>query len=360
MENTVDTTKTEVKEAAPWTPEDDTHLESIDVSNVFTADIHDFNFDPTLNVRDFVNYEAAVERKILELRKDKAIRTPLVIARLVNMKDNEKPIGVCGFLRSEALRKIAVRDPDFYGNYFKNKVPFILHNGITERERLAILLDHGSEEELDEYEVYLSQKRLMRQKGMYTQRAMVALLHRLYYRLTGAKNRQIYDLALTELRDKGYTLKGKQACRTWEDVAFAMFRGRFQRYQRIFESAPCVEEAFRKYIRGEAGGVDITFKLAEQLHGMREEDAQQLLIARATGHKREETKHWTKPILESARVACRSNYFGKHLDAALGDTSAQRVLPELEDELLLIEQAITKDSETFWACVNEINARIEE
>jgi hypothetical protein len=334
----------------------------VDTSKVFVSDIHQFNFSPELNVRDVANYEAAVERKILELYKDKAIRTPLVVARLVSMKPEEKPIGVCGFLRSAALRQIAIRDATFYNENFKDKVPFVLHEGITERERLALLLDHGSEEELDEYEVYLSQKRLMRQKGMYSQRAMIAMLSRLYYRLAGAKDRSTYDTALRELRERGYTLKGKQSCKSWEDVAMAMFRGRFQKYQRIFESAPCVEDAFRKHIRGADGGVDITFKMAEELHGMREEDAKKYLALKRQGTigPKEESRHWTKPVLESAKVACKSHYLGQQLAAALGDATAQAGLPDLEDELLMIERAKVRDPEKFWACVHEINAQFAD
>jgi len=350
--------KEEFKEPAPWTPEDDAHLEGIDTNNVFLDDIHNFNFDPAFNVRDTGNYEAAVERKILELTRDKAIRTPLVVARLVSMKEEEKRIGVCGFLRSAALRQIAMRTPDFYNEHFKDKVPFVSHDGITERDRLAILLDHGSEEELDEYEVYLSQKRLMRQKGLYSQKAMISMLARLYYRLAGAKDRATYDLSLKELREKGYTLKGKQTCRSWEDVAMAMFRGRFQKYQRIFESAPCVEEAFRRKVRGLEGGVDITFKMAEELHGMREEDAKQYLAAKLRGNtsSKETSKHWTKPILESAKTTNKSFYLGKQLDAALGDQAAQAALPDLEDELLMIEQAKAHDPDKFWEVVHAINA----
>jgi hypothetical protein len=351
--------KEEIKEPAPWSPEDDAHLNKVDTTKVFLSDIHQFNFDPTLNVRDMANYEAAVERKVLELYKDKAIRTPLVVARLVSMKPEEKAIGVCGFLRSAALRQISIRDAEFYNENFKDKIPFVLHDGITERERIALLLDHGSEEELDEYEVYLSQKRLMRQKGMYSQRAMIAMLARLYYRLAGAKDRATYDLALKELREKGYTLKGKQSCKSWEDVAMAMFRGRFQKYQRIFESAPCVDDAFRKHVRGIAGGVDITFKMAEELHGMREDDAKKYLALKRTGsnNQKDDAKHWTKPILESAKIACKSHYLGQQLAAALGDQTAQAGLPDLEDELLMIERAKTADPEMFWTCVHEINAR---
>ena len=362
MSETEQKKETGIKEPEPWSPEDDAHLNKVDAANVLLADIHEFNFDPTLNVRDMANYEAAVERKILELKKDKAIRTPLVIARLVSMKPEEKPVGVCGFLRSAALRQIAIRDSEFYEEHFRNKIPFVLHDGITERDRLALLLDHGSEEELDEYEVYLSQKRLMRQKGMYSQRAMIAMLARLYYRLAGAKDRATYDLAIKEVREKGYTLKGKQMCNSWEDVAMAMFRGRFQKYQRIFESAPCVEDAFRKHIRGVEGGVDITFKMAEQLHGMKEEDAKKFLVLKLNGAKgkTETTKHWTKPTLESAKVACKSRYLGHQLSAALGDQTSQATLPDVEDELLLIERAMAKDSDTFWNCVNEINARFED
>lgn len=366
METTDPTTeeqkKVEIKEPAPWSPEDDAHLDKVDTTKVFMSDIHQFNFDPTLNVRDTSNYEAAVERKILELYKDKAIRTPLVVARLVSMKSDEKAIGVCGFLRSAAIRQIAIRDSEFYDEHFKDKVPFVLHDGITERERIALLLDHGSEEELDEYEVYLSQKRLMRQKGMYSQRAMIAMLARLYYRLAGAKDRATYDLALKELREKGYCLKGKQSCKTWEDVAMAMFRGRFQKYQRIFESAPCVEDAFRKHVRGIDGGVDITFKMAEELHGMREDDAKKYLALKRPGNgsPTEPSKHWTKPTMESAKIACKSYYLGQQLAAALGDQTAQAGLPDLEDELLMIERAKTTDPETFWACVHEINAKFTE
>lgn len=354
--------KNEIKESLPWSPEDDAHLNTVDTAKVFMGNIHQFNFDPTLNVRDIGNYEAAVERKILELYKDKAIRTPLVVARLVSMKQEEKPVGVCGFLRSAALRQIAIRDTEFYNENFKDKVPFVLHDGITERERIALLLDHGSEEELDEYEVYLSQKRLMRQKGMYSQRAMIAMLARLYYRLAGAKDRATYDLALKELREKGYCLKGKQSCKSWEDVAMAMFRGRFQKYQRIFESSPCVEDAFRKHVRGLDGGVDITFKMAEELHGMREDDSKKYLALKRNGNAAptEPSKHWTKPIMESAKVACKSFYLGQQLAAALGDATAQSKLPDLEDELLMIERAKIADPETFWACVHQINTKFAD
>lgn len=335
------------------TTEDSTALRKFDTMNVEMRNIHDFNFDPTFNVRDVQNYDAAVQRKIEELRRDMAIRTPLQAAVLVTQSPGEKPIGVCGFLRSAALKALAVSDPDFFHEHFAT-IPIIVHQGITERERISMLLDHGSEEELDEYEVYLSEKRLIRQKGMYSQRAQIAMLSRLFYRLAGAKDRTGYDLTLKELREKKVVMKGKTICKEQADVAFLFFRGRYQYYQRIAESAPCVEEAFRKFVRGEEGGVHITFKMAEQLHGLSAEGARQVLDAALGGKAPTESQHWTKPVLANALATSKSEYYTAQLKAALGDVESQGKLHDLEDELIAIEKAKNADPTTFWNCVNDI------
>jgi hypothetical protein len=101
--------------------------------------------------------------------------------------------------------------------------------------------------------------------------------------------------------------------------------------------------------------------MAEELHGMREEDAKTYLAAKLRGKPvTMESKHWTKPILENAKIACKSHYLGQQLSAALGDIDAQGKLPDLEDELLMIECAKDRDPETFWKTIHEINARFEE
>jgi hypothetical protein len=102
--------------------------------------------------------------------------------------------------------------------------------------------------------------------------------------------------------------------------------------------------------------------MAEELHGMREDDAKKYLALKRNGATgpTEPSKHWTKPIMESAKVACKSFYLGQQLAAALGDATAQSKLPDLEDELLMIERAKTADPETFWACVHEINTKFAD
>ena len=338
-------------------PEDMTQIEIPGEIQYLALD--DLDFNPKWNIRDTSQHEDRVQRKIAELLTDGYIRTALVVCQ---MKDApEQPLrGACGFLRYHALLWIREHKPDFFAAHFDGKVPFKVLANATERDRELHMYDHGLEEELNEWEVYLAQKRLMR-TGMYTQKAMINVLAKMYYKLAGNEERRRYNERLRELRENGIVLIGSARVKTIEEARLHTFRGRFQYFQRVAESDAIVEAHFKKLAAGEKVA-KITFKAAEELCKITSaQEAQDYLDGLGKKQQKGEvsTRTWGKGKLDSTRKVTKSNYFGKQLDAALGDEAAASSLPELEDELLKIERAIAHNPNAFWAFVNDAVAKAE-
>lgn len=339
------------KEVEQDLPED---MTSIDVKGeIKFLDLDQVDFDPKWNIRDVSLMDGRVQRKVAELTTDGYIRTPLVACQMRDAKD-QRPRGACGFLRYHALRWLQENEPEFFLAKFAGKIPFKVVADATERDRELLMYDHGLEEELDEWEVFLAQKRLMR-TGLYTQKAMINVLAKMYYKLAGVDERRRYNERLKELTENGMVLIGSQKVRTIEDARLHTFRGRFQYFQRIAESKQVVEDHFKKQCRGEKVP-KITFKAAEELHKC-DTDTEALEYLAAIGKKQDSgdatPRTWGKGKLESAKKVTKSTYFVKQLEAALGDDAAASALPELEDELIKIERAKAYDPKAFWAFVDK-------
>lgn len=332
-------------------PEDMTAI-NVD-ANIEFLDLDQVDFNPKWNIRDADLMDDRVQRKVAELTTDGYIRTPLVACQ---MKDapNQKPRGACGFLRYHALRWLQENEPKYFLERFAGKIPFKVVANATERDRELLMYDHGLEEELNEWEVYKAQVRLMR-TGLYTQKAMINILAKMYYKLAGADERRRYNERLKDLTENGMVLIGSQKVRTVEDARLHTFRGRFQYFQRIAESKQVVEDHFKKQCAGEKVP-KITFKAAEELHKC-DSDTEAMEYLAAIGKKQKSgestARTWGKGKLESAKKVTKSSYFGRQLEAALGNDEAAAALPELEDELLKIERAKAHDPKAFWAFIDK-------
>jgi len=325
---------------------------------------HDIDWAAKWNVRDESLYPARVARKVSELLQDKYIRTPLVACKIIGSADDAPLVGACGFVRSRAIANIREKHPDVYRECFST-VPIMVIE-CTERERQLLMMDHGSEEPLNLYEAYLATKKMFKQ-NIWTQEEIAATLHTLYFQLANNQTRVEYEEKLDELRREGVVLKGSTKIKTESKLQLATWRGRIQFFQRIMNSPACVEKAFRAFILREAGGVKITYKMAEELDGSKEEDAQKYLDAiraqkeeKSSGEKKEDTKgspqFWGAAKLKSARAACRSHFLKTQLDAACGDNEAAKRIPDEEDQLIRWETAHKLEPERFDAMVEEILA----
>jgi len=310
---------------------------------------YDAVFDVKLNVRDPELYGGRVVRKIAELRSDKAIRNALVICEV----DGEER-AACGFIRRQAICRIKKLYPEEWKTYFA-KIPTYVIPNCTERDRELVMSDHGSEETLNEYEVYLATRRLIYQN--LSQKDICSALSKMYLALASASVKQVYMTRMQELIKDGYTLIGTTPCKTVADIQLNTFRGRFQKFQRIHQSPDCVREAFRKHVLHMKDGIPITYKMAEITSKLSDEDAAEYLESirpKRTGEKKKADRIWGAAKLSRSRNNMKSDYFKFLLDASLGKEDAQLRIPDLDDELYKIQKAIELDFDTFWVAVEEI------
>lgn len=330
------------------------HLKGTSKRIDVTLPAYDDAFDPKWNVRDPALYKQRVMRKVHELRADKAIRNALVIT-----VDPEGVIrAACGFLRRQALCEIQRKYPEEFALYF-SKVPVTVIENCTESDRELVMADHGSEESLNEYEVYLATVRLLKQN--LKDKPICSVMAKMYLNLASASTKQKYMAKLEELAKEGFVMSGSTKIRTVTDIQLVTFRGRLQRYQRIHR-APASEiivDIFRKGIMHEPGGLPITFKMAEALEKLTVEEAKEYLLdvqkaQKSSGPKKPSDRLWGAAKLTRARNNMKSISLQRVLDAALGKEDAQQEIPDIDDELLKIEAAMGHNPDKFWKCVDEI------
>jgi hypothetical protein len=322
-------------------------------------DLEEVDADHKWNVRDEGLYTSRVATKVVELENDKMIRTPLVAVRLRTMKPTDRPILSAGFLRHGALSWIRENKKELWTTYFAGRIPFIVIENVTEEQRTRLVLDHGSEVPLTEVEVAKQQWRLMRVYPK-NRRTICSILQRCYYQLMDTHERTKFDLAIAEFRRLGYYQgpRAEKRFTTLAEVIEAKCKGRYQKLERIFEAPTCVKEEWLKYKNGDASAVShLSGKNLETLVKMTPQDAElRLAQMRGEGAKKRDERAmvWGPARMVSAKSVCASRYYMCQLDAALGDQTAAQQLPEYEEQLVKVEQAIDKNPEFFWATVNEI------
>lgn len=335
------------------------HLKgSIKQIDVTLAD-YDETFNPKHNVRDPNLYGDRVARKVTELLADKAIRNPLVICKI-----DDNYVAACGFVRRQALCQIQRKYPEEFEKYFA-KVPVRVVLDCTERDRELLMTDHGSEEGLNEYEVFTATVRLMKQN--LKDKEIVGVMAKMYLALLSEGAKQKYMAKLSELVKEGFVMSGSTKVRTVIGVQIATFRGRLQYFQRLHRApgSSIIVEAFQKNVMREKGGVKITYKMAEVLEKMPVEEVQDYLdkvrdANKGEGPQKPTESLWGAAKLSRSRNNMKSNAYQTLLDAALGKGDAQTEIPDIDDELLRIEAAMGHNPEKFWLCVDEILADLEQ
>ncbi len=325
-------------------------------------ELHYFNLDDVdystkWNVRRTDKYDERVTRKIAELKADGFIRTPLIVGDMNTTKDDAKPRGICGFLRHRALMWLRDNEPEFFKKHYEGQVPYRLVLNLDEPTRQRLMMDHGSEEELDMFELYLAVKRYVRQNR--TEGEIANILSPLFYKLGGSRAKLALDARLDELRKHGFTMVGSKKVTTIEQARLETWRGKVQYFKRIASAHSLIEEEFKQYCDGDKDAIKFTSATAIEVDGIKnEEEAEEWLKQKRADkdkpRKEKAPKTWGPKKLKSARNVCRSQILARQLDAALGDKVAQEELPDLEDELIRIEEARDKDPDRFWEMVNDI------
>ena len=322
-------------------------------------DVNELDYRDKWNVRDPGLYPQRVATKLAELETDQMIRTPLVVARLVGMAPNSKPIVISGHVRCRALAQMAALRPELYNAKFQGKIPVIVLEGITEEQRRRLVLDHGSEIQLDESEVAQEQWRLMR--AYPGQRRLICnMLSRCYFQLADAASRTIYNVKLQEFRENGFVKSGQQRFDTLQKVIENVWKGRYQKYQRLVEAPENVRLEWLRACSGDATATKgISGKFLETLCKSTSEQAEALMTTKRSDVEEKRDKRtliWGPARLIAAKSVCKSHYYMTQLNAALGDAEAARSLPGLEEELVKIEAAIAKNPEFFWNTITELLA----
>ncbi len=309
--------------------------------NLSYYELDEVDFSDQWNIRRPDKYEERVDRKMQELLTDLYIRTPLEVAQVLDA--DEALRGVKGFIRHRALCRIRDEKPEIYSEYFEGKVPYTLVL-CTEEQRERLMLDHGSEELLDEYELLLAVQKFL--KRGYTQKKIAVILSPLFYQLADIKSKREYNTRIRTFHETGHFEKAYEL----GEIQLAYWRRRIQYYKRIIEGGPLCIQAFKDSVDGKRPR--ITQKQAEQIQeAVGDTLKMQELIETKESEKNPASRGMGRAKLVQYRKICHSTYIQKILDVILGEL-AQEALEPIEEELMKIESA-QKDG-NFWEKLNNV------
>ena len=296
------------------------------------------------NIRREDKYEERISRKMAELMNDLHIRTPLMVAAI-----GDAPLrGTCGFIRDGALRRMRQEHPQIYKDHFEGKTPYRIVV-CTEDERQRLMMDHGSEELLDEYELTLAVKKYVRLGR--TEKEIAVLLSPLFYQLADHKSKREFNTRIAELREKGKSGKAH----TVEELMLHYWRRRIQHYKRIVSAPPAALELHKRAIDGHPGAKRISMKEAEMLKECTNDaDVQKLLLGNGNKEATPQVRGWGRAKCVEARKIIQSKYFALQMDVILGHEDAEKLIPA-EEELVQIEAALGKNPEGFWKMVEKLS-----
>lgn len=309
--------------------------------NLSYYELDEVDFSDQWNIRRPDKYEERVDRKMQELLTDLYIRTPLEVAQVLDA--DEVLRGVKGFIRHRALCRIRDEKPEIYSEYFEGKVPYTLVL-CTEEQRERLMLDHGSEELLDEYELLLAVQKFL--KRGYTQKKIAVILSPLFYQLADIKSKREYNTRIRTFHETGHFEKAYEL----GEIQLAYWRRRIQYYKRIIEGGPLCIQAFKDSVDGKRPR--ITQKQAEQIQeAVGDTLKMQELIETKESEKNPASRGMGRAKLVQYRKVCHSTYIQKILDVILGEL-AQEALEPIEEELMKIEAA--QKRENFWEKLNNV------
>jgi len=309
--------------------------------NLSYYELDEVDFSDQWNIRRPDKYEERVDRKMQELLTDLYIRTPLEVAQVLDA--DEVLRGVKGFIRHRALCRIRDEKPEIYSEYFEGKVPYTLVL-CTEEQRERLMLDHGSEELLDEYELLLAVQKFL--KRGYTQKKIAVILSPLFYQLADIKSKREYNTRIRTFHETGHFEKAYEL----GEIQLAYWRRRIQYYKRIIEGGPLCIQAFKDSVDGKRPR--ITQKQAEQIQeAVGDTLKMQELIETKESEKNPASRGMGRAKLVQYRKICHSTYIQKILDVILGEL-AQEALEPIEEELMKIEAA--QKSGNFWEKLNNV------
>lgn len=310
--------------------------------NLSYYNLDEVDFSEQWNIRRSDKYDERVERKMQELLTDKYIRTPLEVAQVTDQDDALR--GVKGFLRHRALCRIRDEQPDIYKEYFEGKVPYTLVL-CTEEQRERLMLDHGSEELLDEYELLLAVEKFL--KRGFTQKKIAMILSPLFYQLADIKSKREYNSRVRTFRQTGHFEKYY----SMGELQLDYWRRRIQYFIRIIEGGPQCKKAFRDSVDGLRPR--ITQAQAEKIkEAIGDAIKMQEIIAPKESNGEQSAKGMGRQKLVQYRKICHSVYLQKILDVILGEI-AQNSMQEIEEELVEIESAMS-DPDKFWAAIESL------
>ena len=250
---------------------------------------------------------------------------------------------VKGFLRHNALRRIRDEQPEIYSEYFEGKVPYTLVL-CTEEQRERLMMDHGSEELLDEYELLLAVQKFL--KRGYTQKKIAVVLSPLFYQLADIKSKREYNTRVKTFRETGHFEKDYEL----GEIQLHYWRRRIQYYIRIIEGGPQCIQAFKDSVDGKRPR--ITQKQAEQIkEAIGDAVKMQEIIASKEKEETPASRGMGRAKLVQYRKICHSTYLQKILDVILGEL-AQEALEPVEKELMRVEEA--QKSEKFWETIENL------
>ncbi len=308
-------------------------------------DLDEVDFSDQWNIRRPDKYEERVDRKMQELLTDLYIRTPLEIAEVLDADNVLR--GVKGFIRHRALCRIRDEKPEIYEEYFEGKVPYTVV-ACTEEQRERLMLDHGSEELLDEYELFCAVEKFL--KRGYTQKKIAMVLSPLFYQLADIKSKREYNTRINTFRKEGHFEKDYSI----GEIQLKYWRRRIQYYIRIIEGGALCKQAFKDSVDGLRPR--ITQAQAEKIQ---EAVGDVIKMQEIIGSKEKEPqspKGMGRAKLITYRKICHSAYLNKVIDIILGEL-AQDALQPLEEELMKIEAA--QASENFWATIESLTPKKE-
>jgi len=309
-------------------------------------ELDDVDFGEQWNIRRPDKYEERVERKMQELLTDKYVRTPLEVGQVLDA--GEVLRGIKGFIRHRALCRIRDERPDVYAEYFEGKVPYTLVL-CTEEQRERLMLDHGSEELLDEYELMLAIQKFL--KRGFTQKKIAVILSPLFYQLADIKSKREFNTRVRTFRETGHFEK----CYSIEEVLLQYWRRRIQYNIRIIEGGPQCMKAFKDSVDGLRPR--ITQAQAEKIKEAVGDDMKMQEIIGSVEKEPQAAKGMGRAKLVTYRKICHSAYLCKAVDIILGELG-QDALQPLEDELLRIENAMT-DQKIFWDAIEGLTPKKE-
>ncbi len=308
-------------------------------NKVLFFSLEEVDYDKKWNIR--AEYDARVLRTYQRLLMDKVVRNPLVVARIIGEPANYHR-GVAGFLRYRALLMIKERHPEIWAEFFEGKVPFRVYigdngTGISETARHRLMLDHGTEEPLTQYEVFLAQEAYTKQGK--TAAECCDLLAPLYYQLAKAAAKTTYDAEAKRIANGETVVRGVEKCRTMFALNKVFWRGRNQRFGEALAACPKVRDMYAQALQtGEPKLTDAEWK---ELFKATEAEVDTLLSARAKGEtlaaKPTEGRVWSKKQLEAAKAVAKSTIFQTVYAAILGSEEAATRLPDLDNFCLEAE-----------------------